>query len=87
MFSILSYKLRKRKVWNNMFDNFKSPETLNSKTRIRYDEIINSNLLYITHEIDQIKKIVIEILNSTKLQKQVDDFFPDERTSEHIPEE
>ncbi len=36
---------------------------------------INSNILYITHEIDQIKKIVIQIQNSQNLQKQVDDYF------------
>ncbi len=73
-----------------MFDNFKSqtPEhkTLNSKNIDYYDKIINSNLLYITHEIDQIKKIVIGIQNNLKLQKQVDDYF-EERQPEHIPEE
>ncbi len=61
-----------------MFNNFKSPETLNSKSIENYDKIINSNLLYITHEVDQIKKICIEILNSHKLQKQVDEYFDED---------
>ncbi len=68
-----------------MFNNFKSPETLNSKTITKYDKIINSNLLYITHEIDQIKKIVIAISNSQKLQHQVDEFFEEDNPHD-IPE-
>ncbi len=86
MFDLLNLYNGKGK-FGNMFNNFKSPETLNSKDIQHYDKIINSNLLYITHEIDQIKKIVIAIQNANKLQKQVDDFYPDERTSEHIPED
>ncbi len=38
-------------------------------------DLINGNVLYITHEIDQIKKIVIEMKNSSNLQKQVDEYF------------
>ncbi len=66
-----------------MFKNYKSPETFNLKDIESKLDIMNSNTLYITHEIDQIKKIVIQIINATKLQKQVDDYFED---SEHIPE-
>ncbi len=40
-------------------------------------KIMGSNILYMTHEIDQIKKLVIEMKNSMSLQKQVDDFFED----------
>ncbi len=42
------------------------------------------NILYLTHEIDQIKKIVNAIQNSANLQKQVDEYF--EEDTEHIPE-
>ncbi len=58
-----------------MFNNSKSPETFNYKSMEIELKLINSNVLYITHEIDQIKKIVIQILNSSKLQRQVDDYF------------
>ncbi len=38
-------------------------------------DIMISNVLYVTHEIDHVKKIVTEIRNSLKLQTQVDDFY------------
>ncbi len=37
--------------------------------------ILNGNILYITREIDLIKKLLNEISNSSKLQKQVDQYF------------
>ncbi len=42
--------------------------------------ILNGNILYITREIDQIKKL----LTDNKLQKQVSDYFED---TEQTPEE
>ncbi len=55
---------------------FKStPADLKFKTQFPILDIINGNLLYLTHEIDQIKKIVINLQNSQNLQKQVDDYF------------
>ncbi len=50
--------------------------------------ILMQNVLYITHEIDQIKKIVKTLEHSSGLQKQVDEYFDehDEDISEHIPE-
>lgn len=68
-----------------MFKNYKSPETFNLKTLVSQVMVMNSNILYMTHEIDQIKKIVIKISNSQNSQKQVDDFYSSE-DSEHIPE-
>jgi len=65
----------------NMFNNYKSPETFNSKTYMSKLDIISSNILYMTHEIDQIKKICIQIVNSSNLQKQVDDYFERDETS------
>ncbi len=38
-------------------------------------KILNGNILYLTHEIDQIKKLLISLENSSGLQKQVDDYF------------
>ncbi len=51
---------------------------LQNKITISKLDIINSNLLYLTHELDQVKKIVTTIYNSSKLQKQVDEYFEDE---------
>ncbi len=48
-------------------------------------EILMKNVLYITHEVDKIKKIVNEIKNSSGLQKQVDEYFEDRE--DDIPEE
>ncbi len=59
----------------NMFKNYKSPETFNLKTLNSQMMMINSNVLYMTHEIDQIKKIVIKVINNQNSQKQVDDFY------------
>ncbi len=56
--------------------NFKStPADLKIKSQTNSFDIINGNILYLTHEIDQIKKIVIALQNTLSLQKQVDDYF------------
>ncbi len=50
-------------------------------------KVISGNVLYCTHELDKIKKIVTKLENAGKLQTQVDEFYEnDEDTSEHIPE-
>ncbi len=66
------------------FHNLSPREDFNSKFQSDL-LLINKNILYITHEVDQIKKIVQTILNEDKLQKQVDEYFVED--SEHIPEE
>ncbi len=38
-------------------------------------DIINSNILYLTHEIDQIKKIVMQTNNTVNLKQQVMDYY------------
>jgi len=58
---------------------FKStPADLKFKLQSNKFDIINGNILYLTHEIDQIKKIVIAIQNNSQLQKQVDDYFDED---------
>ncbi len=37
--------------------------------------VISGNVLYITHEMDKIKKIVTKLENASKLQTQVDEFY------------
>ncbi len=39
--------------------------------------VISSNVLYITHEVDKIKKIVNNLKVSEDTQTQVDDYFSD----------
>ncbi len=68
----------------NMFDNFKSPETLNSKTLSL--TILNQNILYITRQADAILKRVDMLIHDLALQKQVDDYYPEDK-KEDIPEE
>ncbi len=48
-------------------------------------EIQSSNILYCTHRIDSILKILNTIQADKGLQKQVDAYF--EEDTEHIPEE
>ncbi len=66
------------------FHNLSPREDFNSKFQSDL-LLINKNILYITHEVDQIKKIVSHIDNSFKLQKQVDQYFDDK--TDDIPEE
>ncbi len=67
------------------FDFSKSREDLQNKLQSNWLEIVNKNVLYLTHEIDQVKKIVTEIRNSANLQKQVDEYFDD--SPQNIPED
>ncbi len=60
---------------------------LQNKITVSKLDIINSNLLYLTHEIDQIKKIVMQLQNNLGLQKQVDDYFEDETSPQTDPED
>ncbi len=69
-----------------MFNNHKSPETFDYKNIDALQRVMNSNILYITHEIDQIKKIVIQIVNAKNLQNQVDEFFEDSKREETVVE-
>ncbi len=65
------------------FDFSKSNESdFRNKLQSNLDVLIG-NVLYLTHEVDQIKKIVQTILNSTNLQKQVDDYFEDSKQEEN----
>ncbi len=68
-----SYVL-KEKFRNMKFYNLSPTADFNSKLQSQMT-VMSGNILYITHEIDKIKKIVTEIKNDTKLQKQVDDYF------------
>ncbi len=44
--------------------------------------IINKNILYITHEVDKINKLLKLTRTNAKLQKQVDEYFEENPESE-----
>ncbi len=58
--------------------------TFEIKNMVNKLQIMSSNILYLTHEVDQIKKIVQQISNNTRLQKQVDEFFEDSTPEEEV---
>ncbi len=65
-----------------MFSNHKSDtdqtfDYSNIETQLK---IINSNILYLTHEMDNCVKIVQLINNTVQLKKQADDYHDDRRT-------
>ncbi len=62
---------------------FKSTEAdlkFNIQTQFR---ILNQNVLYLTREIDQIKKIVVSLEVEKNLQKQVDDYYQTPEDTRH----
>ncbi len=66
------------------FHNLSPPEDFNSKFQSDL-LLINKNILYITHEVDQIKKIVTQISLDQRNQTIVDDFYKDK--TDDIPED
>ncbi len=51
----------------------------------QYLERMSGNILYITHQVDFIRKKIIELDTDKSLQKQVDNYFEDD--SKDIPAE
>ncbi len=66
------------------FINLSPPEDFYLKFQSSLD-ILMKNVLYITHELDHVKKIVKSLEVSSGLQKQVDEYFDED--TEHIPED
>lgn len=64
-----------------------SPSTtdLQNKVSVNKLEIMAGNILYLTHELDKVNKTVTQILNAINLQKQVDEYFDEDK--ENIPED
>ncbi len=60
------------------FINLSPPADFYLKLQSQID-ILMKNVLYITHELDQVKKIVIATQNNIRLQHQVDDYFEDSK--------
>ncbi len=57
-----------------MFHKLKSQRTLISST-LNLD-ILNKNILYLTHEVDKCVSMLRRMELDSHLQKQVDDFYP-----------
>ncbi len=61
------------------FDFSKSNDSdLQNKITLKQLDIMASNILYLTHEVDKILKMVTKLDNSLNLQKQVDDYFTED---------
>ncbi len=56
---------------------FKSTEA-DLQKMFSYLEVTSKNVLYLTHQIDYIRKTVKELLDNKHLQSQVDEYFDDE---------
>ncbi len=62
-----------------MFNKYKSPETfINSTINL---SVLNKNILYLTHELDAIKRMLSGLITDLSLQKQVTQYFDDDETS------
>ncbi len=59
-----------------LFDNLSPKTDFSSKIQLQLD-ILNKNVLYVTHECDKILKIVKILETNLNLQKQVDEYFGD----------
>ncbi len=66
-----------------LFDNLSPKTDFSSKLQLVYTrlEIINKNILYVTHQTDKILKIVNKLVIDKDLQNTVDEFFENEETS------
>jgi len=63
-----------------LFDNLSPKTDFSSKITLQLD-ILNKNILYCTHELDKIKKIVTRLEHDNDLQSTVDKFFEKDETS------
>ncbi len=60
-----------------LFDNLSPKTDFSSKLTIKLD-ILNKNILYVTHECDKILKILNKMAIDKDLQNTVDQYFDDE---------
>ncbi len=57
-----------------LFDNLSPKTDFSSKIQLQLD-ILNKNVLYVTHECDKILKLVKELTHDKDLQDTVDKYF------------
>ncbi len=68
-----------------LFDNLSPKTDFSSKITIQLD-ILMKNVLYCTHELDKIKKLVNKLVVDKDLQLTVDKYFAED-SEKDIPEE
>ncbi len=64
-----------------LFDNLSPKTDFSSKITISKLDILISNVLYCTHELDKIKKLVNKLVVDKNLQNTVDKYFEQDETS------
>ncbi len=77
----------KEKSRTMKFDILSPREDFKSKLQVNKLDIINKNLLYLTHEVDKYVSMLRRMEVNANLQKQVDDYFPEEDNQNDIPDE
>jgi len=88
----------KEKSRTMKFDILSPSRTLNLNSSQNKLDIINKNILYLTHEVDKCVSMLRRMEVDSKLQRQVTEYFDDDLESEarpgrdtedtkHIPEE
>ncbi len=78
--------VRKEKSRTMKFDFSKSSSPdLRNKLQLDKLEIINKNLLYLSHEVDKCVSMLRRMEVDNKLQKQVTEYFDDEQEGEAHP--
>lgn len=61
-----------------------SPPTTDfqNKLQLKKLDVMAGNILYLTHEIDQIKKLISQLIHDNQLQTQVDEYFDKDTTQD-----
>ncbi len=67
------------------FDILSPSRTLNLNSKSTQLDIINKNILYLTHEIDKCVSMLRRMEVDANLQKQVTEYFDDEQEGEARP--
>ncbi len=67
------------------FDILSPSRTLNLNSKLTQLDIINKNLLYLTHEVDKCVTMLRRMEVDNKLQTQVTEFYDDELEGEARP--
>ncbi len=64
-----------------LFDNLSPKTDFSSKLQLNKLEILNKNILYVTHQTDKILKILNKMIIDDNLQNTVDKYFERDETS------
>jgi len=76
----------KEKSRTMKFDILSPSRTLNLNSSESKLNVINKNILYLTHEVDKCVAMLRRMEVDSNLQKQVDDYFPEEDNPNDIPD-